>query len=437
MRNEVFMILILWLIILMLLIITYQITDFNITAPSIIVLISFFLVTSSSVIYSFFLDFSISELTVGIVVTFLFCIILGNVISSNILNNKTYNAKSRRVVKYNIGKNLLAIYIILTIIGVYISYQDVVASAKLLSSNISDQTLLLLYAREAYLQGIGIRSFGVQYYMQASNCFAHVSMYCLVSNIINYGWEKDDIKFLIPIIFLFIYTFLDGGGRTGFIRSFFYIFMFITILLRIKYYHNIRTINQKVIIIAGLAFIMFILFFFLLKYFRGGEFDLFDQIFRYFGASIPALDQFINGNVLVKRNIDLFGSNTLFGIYKSIAKLGFDIPQLYPPAEFVYIDYLNTNIYTAIMRYIQDFGYFLTFVIAILYGVVYGWGDFIVLKNKLIGFPIVMYVFLASPLCEMAIEERFFMNIVSIVTIEQILVMYFIYNYLIKMDKRC
>lgn len=422
------MILVLCLFIIMIAIFSYYMLGENLTSPSMVACFSFLLVSLSAAFYCSFYGYDIHLLTCITIVSALVLILLGNICGSIIAKKYiNYSDKKHEEYRFVLDNKIWIIYFLITAIMVYVTYQDMLRTAYAFQTVITDETMILFFAREASLQGMGYHTFGVTYYMAISNCLAYVSMYCLSYNWINYGLKKKDAFFLIPIMFFCIDTVL-GGGRTGFIRAFFYMGMFLSVMLSIKYKDKIQSINWKIMKRSIIAFSLFLIFFFSLRYFRGGEFDVFDQVFKYFGAQIPALDGFLEGEVTVVRDINLFGPNTFLGIYRSLRDMGFDFPKIYAPAEFVFIGNMETNVYTFLMRYIYDFGYIITMVIVFLYGLGYGSADAYIKKTENKGWKLLLYVFLASPLCEVAIEERVFLEIVSLATIEQIIVIYLFYK---------
>ena len=403
-----------------------------ITTPCIMACMSFWIILLFDVFFGFFLEFDINFNTVSVILGCLLAIIIGNFVGEKIIGQKKVIERKLHS-PFRIGNKLFIIYVIVTVLALYITYSDFLVTAAMF--NVSGNPELTYYfVREASLNGEDYHTFGVPQYMIINDCLSSVIIFCIAYNAVFFGWRKYNNKLLIPVVFSLMNAILTGG-RTGLIIFAYYAICDIGILLMIKYKHDKDYINKMFIRKIFGSFTGFLAIFFLLGFLRlGGDsnVDWLMLVFKYLGASIPALDQYLDGAIMVVRYPEWFGANSLFGIYKSLEMLGVYVPHLYAPAEFVYVAGDSTNIYTAIMRYINDFGFVSTIIIFFMCGMLYGWGHKNIIYNERIGFSIILYTFLSRPLCELAIEERLFMNIISISSIELLMVMYLIYVFFIR-----
>jgi hypothetical protein len=94
-----------------------------------------------------------------------------------------------------------------------------------------------------------------------------------------------------------------------------------------------------------------------------------------------------------------------------LRKLGFGYPQFFVPYEMVSFNGTRGNVYTAIRRYLEDYGYFglygIMFSIGFLYGI------FFIATRIKTGLILVVYGTIIDAIIEIAIEDKFFMTIIS------------------------
>ena len=132
--------------------------------------------------------------------------------------------------------------------------------------------------------------------------------------------------------------------------------------------------------------------------------NVFSSVSRYTGSSLAALNDFLNN--FKGNNNEYFGQNTLFSIYRILKRFNHNIPNFYPSYEFSYFVNMRTNIYSAIRRYIEDYGilghFFITFFLGMFYGIFFDYTVYDKKKN----FLLIMYATLSFPIYEFSIEER-------------------------------
>ena len=159
-----------------------------------------------------------------------------------------------------------------------------------------------------------------------------------------------------------------------------------------------------------MSLIIFFIIFLLTGIFTGKTQDrkIFDILSKYTGSSLPAFNIYLNSP---KVQNQYFGENTLFLIYGILRKLGYEIPKLYAPYEFVYFGGIGTNIYSAIRRYYEDFGIegllLITFLLGIFYGIFFYYASY--KKNNF--FVLILYAAFCYPIFMFPIDDLFFMSL--------------------------
>ena len=120
------------------------------------------------------------------------------------------------------------------------------------------------------------------------------------------------------------------------------------------------------------------------------------------------------------------------GVYGVLRKFDSSIPKFYAPwAEFPSFNGTRGNVYTIIRRYHQDFGYFGLFFLMFCLGAFYSF-LFLRLNSTRKNAGLLVYAFIFSPVVEMSIEERFFMNVISLSTLYMVVFTLLIFRVFIK-----
>ena len=101
------------------------------------------------------------------------------------------------------------------------------------------------------------------------------------------------------------------------------------------------------------------------------EFGILDNLVKYMGSPIQALDYYLKNPTLYSDN-QVFGENTLIAIYGTLKSLGLSSHELTPFLPVVHFNDDKTNVYTIYYYFIKDFGYFSVLIFQLLYGFFYG-----------------------------------------------------------------
>lgn len=427
------MIYILLISLVILLIISLYISKKDVFSPWTIS-ISMFLVSSSIAALNIDLWGDISSVTVIIIILGLIFFGLGEILTRSVLSkllnskkNSNKYSKERTLFPIHVPGIIISIVLIFFIVTFILMFRETY-QMSILAGNPQGVSTMMIYARNAQVEGMSFSnfvsllynlSFSISYYL----CFVY-----LYNQII---FEKKSNVLLIPIFIFLIMSYLPTG-RTLYINFIATNLMMYFLLLRIKQYgKNIRISKALVYgLIALIAF--FVLFIFLGTFTAKTNLENgVEKISIYAGSSIKALDIYLqqpNNN-----GAEAFGQETLINIYGFLSKINISVPVTSRHLEFVQFgDYLTTNIYTALRRYINDYGVVGMVMLQYLIGCFFGGFYFIVkyLKVNLIWILIYSYFFYA--LVMQSIDDIFLSEMLNYVTIFRIIVI-FIFSWLIKL----
>lgn len=334
-------------------------------------------------------------------------------VTSNYLRKKNEDFNSYYPIMIN--NKILILFIPILVVVTYFYYQQVLDLAFAAGYSSGSSLPMLRFARVATISEIGSSvetNKLVGQLVILTYAYSHIMIYILLHNIILCNYKKNFVLYFLPILIYFIQVVLTGG-RTGFLYLVSSSLMTGLIFYQIK--TNWKPINNRKYVRLGVIILsVTVTVFFLLGNLTGKTsiFNFFETLSIYFGSSIVAFDDFLNSGMVNYSGI--FGGNTLFGIYDFLRRLGFDIEHLNKAAEFTSIGNYNTNIYTSYMRYIKDFTYFGLIVIEIFLGAFFSSLYFKIKKKNKPSIFILFYAILFQVILETSIEERFFMNIISV-----------------------
>ena len=281
--------------------------------------------------------------------------------------------------------------------------------------------LVFQYSRLA--RGLGNSVSGlVEWMYLVATCFSYLLMYHTEKNIFQYGMKPRKFVLEFIVISLYLVTTVFTTGRTEIM--YFCIFTFLIYLTYSSHNYSKIKLTPKLMFIAILVLIGFFGAFYLLGRLTGKSqiMDFEETISVYVGGSIAALNEYCNEPII---NRGEFGQHTLFSLYTFLNNFGLKLEILERPLEFVQTGTLYTNVYTALRRYIQDFGYVGCSLIMLVIGLFFGnlYRHFLAARSD---WSIIICAMSAFVLIEMAIEERFFMTLITPGFFYRLIVMYII-----------
>jgi oligosaccharide repeat unit polymerase len=350
--------------------------------------------------------FAIAPITVVIILTSLMAFGAGELLV-NLIN---YNRKQRVLYippQKPIETSLWSILFLCSILGLFLLhyYTETVKIAR--RSGYTDGLILLWYAKQA-LQDPTVNRDRVALLGEiAGKASAYIFSFIYLYNRIFLKKSKN-IRNFFPVLIYIPYIILSSG-RVDFI-----ILITIWIIIGGIFFMQKNQwdphLNIKILRNAFLGIFSFLLFFVIAGSFRRS--DMLERplffISNYTGQSIPALNDFI----LHPRPPGIyFGEHSLFGIYSFLRKLGFDYPSFYEPYDFIYIGNVHANVYSIIRRYLEDFGYIGLYALMFFLGFSCSILFFIVYKCK--SLKLIFYAFIIHSIALIAIEERFFMTVIT------------------------
>lgn len=317
---------------------------------------------------------------------------------------------------------VIAFMIVITILDFY-------ELRSILSENVSGLLSVVAGARHSVYAGMSIsHSPFVQQGIYACRALAYVYIFIVsYKRIVNKEWR---ILEYVPIALYFIQALLSTG-RTEFIYIIYgWLVISYIISLRNDRWDSKLDFHFSKKIISAIS--IFILLFLFLANIRSsnGSVDIFTTLSNYIGSPIIALNDYIVESGLLS-NARYFGEETM-SLYYSVTN-AFGLSDMASVSTLSPINVGGkrtlTNIYTALRRYLYDYGVWWTLGIVFWEGALYGK---LFDKLKKIDFPflrVIIYAFISYPLVEMAIEERFFSNLItarSIFCVIYICVFYYI-----------
>ena len=217
------------------------------------------------------------------------------------------------------------------------------------------------------------------------------------------------LRYLLPLIF-YIPMLILNTGRMGLLCLVVYAVVVATIIYQRRQPQSLgsRLSTAKALLGAG---IIFAALFMLMGIFTGKTVSE-DRtplviLAHYAGLSIPALDVVLNRDLVESTMI---GSHTLHGIYRTLGTLGFDLPRVPLFLPFVTFNGIDTNVYTAEARYIQDYGWLGMTMILWIFGAIYSFA-YRYVKEHADVLPLMFYGFCAYPLFLSSIDERVMLDL--------------------------
>lgn len=397
------MIYILFLGILLLLLFSFYILKKNLLSPSVVLCLAFLLSTFFLILNAKKWGVQISEKTVFIVFMTLITFIFGNLMVYIFKLNNKKNLKGEIVLDIpKISLKLVIILDFLLALGL-INFIKNIYELSLIGGNPGGYKDMLYYVRVAKLNfhDISRLNMNIFYFAKA---ISYVCLYSFIYLTIFKGLKIKNLYLLSPIIFLLTFVVLSAA-RIDIVYLFIYIItIFVVLLYRRENFHAL--VNKKIILGTTLFWVIAVVLFFAAGKLLLGRSDsnVFSSVSRYTGSSLAALNDFLNN--FKGNNNEYFGQNTLFSIYRILKRFNHNIPNFYPSYEFSYFVNMRTNIYSAIRRYIEDYGilghFFITFFLGMFYGIFFDYTVYDKKKN----FLLIMYATLSFPIYEFSIEER-------------------------------
>lgn len=342
--------------------------------------------------------------------------------NKNSIYTKTIGKKKKKAKLNYIEVNvwILISIILMMVLATVLYYRELVEFAYENGYTEGSKDTMLFYVRRAtVLKGISISSRGyeglyVSLISTMSFAWAYISLYILIYNYILFRYKKNCLYYIIICLIYILQTVLSGG-RTGLIYFCVIALVMFIIINDKKHGVSFKGALKYMGLAIGILCVLLVVF-----YNIGGLtgkteiYSLKDTLSIYLGSSIYSLDQFVEGTSSVGES-PYFGAYTLTGVYNVLAKVGImdgkEIINLLPFVKMTSTD--ETNVYTSFMRYIADFGVAGFAAIQFLMGTIFGTCFRWVKKEERLGVFTIIFSIMMICIFQISIEERFFMNIIS------------------------
>ncbi len=377
---------------------------------------------------------NISGKTLLVVLLGVFSFIFGGAIGQNYrikwrqdssLEAKT--VKSQRLICSPVFLILSVVFLLYT---VYVDYRFVMSAA--IYGGFSGGTNLLTYARSSMLTDITM-PYSIYIPIALSQACAYVITHSIITDLINFNEERErNNHWFIKVICIILFSIISflSTGRTMIMYYLLFILADICIQLTLVYGRSRR--RNKAIIKYGIIVVSVILglFVFVDIFYRASKYGIernpIDQVIKYTSSSLYAFDIYLKSP---SKATDT-GYETLYNVYSILRRIGFDYEKTSNTLPFASFSNVRTNVYTALRRYIHDYGYVGLIIIQIVMGIIYESAYKKIKFGNASTLSIIIYcTFIFAPVFN-CIEERFIINVLSLRSLMLVVFMYVIYNFL-------
>lgn len=368
----------------------------------------------------------ITERTIFIIILGITGFFLGGLMSKG----NTLFPKEREIGEIVFTKGFIVFALLFYVIYAFLNYRYI-QNAAYDSGYSSGENNMLSYVRKNVSE-----ESKMPYYLYISGIVFQAFSYLISYEIIYNFLFKKKISFLILKIFatgITLFVFVMSTGRTLLINYILFVFCSTAIVLKKIKAHNAKKILA--VFSVSTMIILLVLFVIIDVFFRssiyGNERNIEDQIALYTSSSVYALDSYIKQG----RNDSNDNSETLYSFYSLLRRAGFDTDMKENDIAlgFEYFGNVKTNIYTSFKRYLHDYGILGLLFIQVLLGYFYNAYFYHVISNNSSHFLSIIYCAIIYAPTFSSIEERFFINVLSL---RSILLYFCIYILLILVCKK-
>ena len=416
---------ILFLGVLFLCFIAYVSLRCSVVSPSFIASVSFLLFIAIGMMVKG--DYDLNIFTTVIIFSSLLLFFLGTYLGERVKLKVRSNTQRNR--KYKFSQKIKYVYVIIALICIYALWSVSVDIALGIGNVYDFTTQFLMNIRLASLKSSSFSEIYPMYlvaFMEINRGVSYICIYFYMYN--KYIYSSSDKFFLFPVV-TYVVCIILRASRGQLITLFIYCLILYTYFQIYKY--GIKYAKRKIIKSTILYSLSFFVLFFCMRYLRGGDFVIIENLFTYMGASIFALDAMIDGDIHVNNGYgEYFGGHTLIGVYWLLNRVGVDVPKLNGGnLEFVYFKSGgDTNVYTFLGQMISDYNILAIGVFIFTMGLFYGVFSNYVYSCSVPNFYICIYAYVMYPVFYMPIAEMFLMSFVSVFTLLDFFIMKILYD---------
>ena len=325
----------------------------NIVSPSFIACGMFIFSTFMFIMGRSYFLYEISLKTVLTVCIFCFFIFIGEYCANRYKlvfssNHKSCHVRNNEYIK--VSQVVIMFFSIFVLIVSVYYFLEVYKFSLKVGNRPGNYFLTSKYVRESHMYS---KSFFVSQGTLISECIVYLCVYIYCNN--QMIGKKEKIT-LLPVV-CYLPSIFAANDRSGLLRTLTIICMIIFVFVKKKDNWTSKS-NFRIIKIGLFCIVFFLIVFRLLGYRTETSIrnPLIENILEYTAASLVGLDMFLTGKIQFENVV--FGQSTLKYIYYAISEFGFDIPEFprFNPFYF-YGRSANSNIYTGLQGYIQDYSY--------------------------------------------------------------------------------
>ncbi len=264
-----------------------------------------------------------------------------------------------------------------------------------------------------------------------------VFLYIYINNMCFNYRLKYNFKLLIPI-FISMFLSILIGGRSAIMRFIVAAFIFFILIYNSKK-KKIRLL--KFIRIGALILVIVLPLFYMLLGVIGQttQNSFANYITFYLGSPIPCFDEYLeNSYNNDNKEIEHFGEHTFVGVQQILYKVHLiDYYNIYQSEWINFGNGLNSNVFTGIKTYLQDFGVSGIIVFQILFGMAYSYLYYKAQKSNYKY--LIFYGLIGITLIDQFRSEKIFSTLTRIDTlvyvISIIIITWFLFN--LKLERNC
>lgn len=416
------MLCILFMFVLLLFMYFYYDYDRDVLEPTLLLTGSFAFSIFLVAIYEIRWNLIVHNNTIFVILLSLLFFHGGSFLTHSIIKEKKEYKKYENISFVNRNNVIACLLMILSLSFLYLNIRDFYNLAEMLSdsSTISKQLRVVL---DNLNNNKVTYSHLHTYRLYFLECLSITNSFYFLYNCIFHKIKIKNFFYLCPTFIYFVSLFYQGGRQ---MYLHYLLFMLILGFLMYQYKNHLEGhFNKKMIVSLLAIFLLFLLLFIGIGIFNEKiQGHNFIKVFvHYDGVNITALDYFINKRIIP--DDQYIGTMTLSPIYSNLRSLGFSLPILNAYiTEFVPFGEVDTNCFTALRRYIQDYGYsgcmMIMFIVGALFTFIYDYIKYIAFKFL----PVMIYSMFSYVLFLSAREEMFFNWMFSTASIYRIILVY-------------
>ena len=290
---------------------------------------------------------------------------------------------------------------------------------------------MLKYVREATLNFATIGKVANIFAVVAQGA-AYVFVFIFLYNFVWRGFKWRDFIYLIPLILLIVFQILSAT-RAIFIIDIVFILIVGCVLYQQKKRWNYWN-TVKILLLGIAALCIFLVMFRMTGFMKdsGTGVSMFSSISKYIGFSIPGFNDYV---LNPRPETGYLGDHTLLSLYSVLRQLGLDLPQLSIHHDFVAFPGIESNVYTCLRRYIEDYTYLGMYVIMAAIGAFFSAFFHTVQRRPNSNFLLVLYANFAYSLFMFSIDDQFLLYIfttsfVYLIIFISVFYYFFVYRHL-------